>query len=301
MTTPHTDIPTFDGGDHFAPDSPGIRAMRRRDVGASHRMHRHTFFELVLVCSGYGSHVTDDGEYELHQGNVFLVKPGSVHGYKNRRGVEIINLLYSPERMLIDLDRLADCVGYQAFFLTSPSLADDFRFRNNLTLEGQRLTMANDLVREIEVEQQQARPGWRLAVTAAFVRLVLLISRTVADSDYGEYDETMRISEILQYISSHYREPLRIREIAQRSGMSVRTLERLFQGSLNTTPSAYINDVRLTSARKLLVESCQPISEIAFATGFRDSNYFTKLFTREFRMSPRAYRKKACDPDAGAR
>jgi len=256
-------------------------------------MHRHTFFELVLVCSGYGSHVTDDGEYGLHQGNVFLVKPGSAHGYRNRKGVEIVNILYAPARLTIDLSRLAECAGYQAFFQTSPNLSDEFRFRNNLTLAPERMAIANALVREMEVEQQQARPGWQVAVTTSFARLVLVISRTIADAEYGEYDEMIRINRILQYVAHHCHEPLHISQIAKHSGLSVRSLERLFRSSLDTSPGAYLNDVRLARARELLVTANRPISEIAFATGFQDSNYFTKLFTRTFGMSPRTYRKRA--------
>lgn len=294
MASPgNADIPTFAEGEHFPPDNPGIHVMRRKNLGESHRMHRHTFFELVLVCSGYGSHVTEDGEYSLRQGNVFLVKPGCAHGYRNRKGVEIVNILYAPTRLLIDLGHLAECAGYQAFFQTSPNLSDEFRFRNNLTLDNERMAEAGKLVREIELEQQQARPGWQVAVTASFARLVLLISRTVADAEYGEYDEMIRINRILQYISRHYQDPLRVTEIARQSGVSIRTLERLFRSSLNTTPGAYLNDIRLDKARELLLESSQSISEISFATGFRDSNYFTNLFSRRFQMSPRAYRKHA--------
>jgi AraC-like DNA-binding protein/uncharacterized cupin superfamily protein len=294
----NTDIPTFGDGDHFPMDNPGIFAMRRRNVGESHRMHRHTFFEIVLVCSGYGSHVTDEGEYPLRQGNVFLVKPGCAHGYRNRKGVEIVNILYAPSRLTIDLSRLAGCAGYQAFFQTSPNLSDEFRFRNSLTLNPERMATANALVREMEVEQQQARPGWQVAVTASFARLVLLISRTIADAEYGEYDEMIRINRILQHIARHCHEPLRISQIAKEAGLSVRTLERLFRSSLNTSPGAYLNDIRLANARELLLSSSRPISEIAFATGFRDSNYFTKLFTRTFEMSPRAYRKRAGKQDS---
>lgn len=289
----NTDIPTFGDGDHFPLDNPGIFVMRRRNVVESHRMHRHTFFEIVLVCSGYGSHVTDGGEYPLRQGNVFLVKPGGAHGYRNRKGVEIVNILYAPSRLTIDLSRMTECVGYQAFFQTSPNLSDEFRFRNGLTLNPERMAAVNALAREMEVEQQQARPGWQVAVTAAFARLVLLISRTIADAEYGEYDEMIRINRILQYIACHCHEPLRISQIAKDAGLSVRTLERLFRYSLSTSPGAYLNDVRLAKASELLVSSNRPISEIAFATGFRDSNYLAKLFTRRFGMSPRAYRRKA--------
>ena len=47
---------------HFSKDGPGISVVTRRYPAGDEVIHEHDFFELVLVRSGVGLHVTEEGE-----------------------------------------------------------------------------------------------------------------------------------------------------------------------------------------------------------------------------------------------
>ena len=55
---------------------------------------------------------------------------------------------------------------------------------------------------------------------------------------------------------------------------------------------AKINEVRLQNAKRLLRSTGMSITEIAYAVGFSDSNYFSSVFKKHTGMTPGEYRSK---------
>ncbi len=84
---------------------------------------------------------------------------------------------------------------------------------------------------------------------------------------------------------------LTLSELARRSGFSAQHLNRLFNRTLGTTPLRYLARVRLERAAALLREGRLTISEISRRVGFRDPDYFSRQFSREYARSPAAYRQ----------
>ena len=80
--------------------------------------------------------------------------------------------------------------------------------------------------------------------------------------------------------------PLREEEFAQTFGMSARHLRRLFERELGRTPKQIADAMRLDFARKLVVESTLPMTEIAYTAGFRSLRRFNDAMQQRFRRSP---------------
>ncbi|MFZ1470619.1 MAG: GlxA family transcriptional regulator [Paracoccaceae bacterium] len=78
--------------------------------------------------------------------------------------------------------------------------------------------------------------------------------------------------------------------IATHLGISTRQLERLFGKYLNTSPKRYMVELRLHRARNLIVQTEQPIAQIAMACGFNSTSHFSKVFRNHFGSSPLARR-----------
>ncbi|ABF65427.1 transcriptional regulator, AraC family [Ruegeria sp. TM1040] len=87
--------------------------------------------------------------------------------------------------------------------------------------------------------------------------------------------------------------PLSTAEVAERAGISVRHLERLFLTHLNTTPAKHYMQLRLKLANKLITDTNLPIAEIAFASGFASSTSLSRAYRREYNMTP--YQVRARD------
>ena len=88
-------------------------------------------------------------------------------------------------------------------------------------------------------------------------------------------------------------------ELARELHVSARHLERLFQDELGMSPSEFARKLRLKRAYDLLVETAQPISEVALDTGFADGSHFSRRFRDAYGLSPSQVRRNARGPRRG--
>jgi AraC family transcriptional regulator of adaptative response / DNA-3-methyladenine glycosylase II len=92
----------------------------------------------------------------------------------------------------------------------------------------------------------------------------------------------------------HDRETIELDEesFAGRFGVSARHLRRLFNEEIGKSPKQLSFENRLNLARKLLVESALPVTQVAFAAGFRSIRRFNEAFKERFSKSPSQLRRK---------
>ncbi|WP_146344367.1 GlxA family transcriptional regulator [Phaeobacter marinintestinus] len=86
--------------------------------------------------------------------------------------------------------------------------------------------------------------------------------------------------------------PLPLTEIARRSGQSPRSLQTQFRDRLNTTPQAHYLHLRLTEAMRLVIDTDQPLQDVALATGFASQSSFARAFKAAHGRSARDIRLK---------
>jgi DNA-binding response OmpR family regulator len=77
--------------------------------------------------------------------------------------------------------------------------------------------------------------------------------------------------------------------LADEVGLSRRQLGRRLKAAAGLSPSGYLRLMRLERAAQLLSQQAGSVQEIAYQVGFRDSDYFSKLFRQAFGVAPSAY------------
>ncbi|MBB3046679.1 transcriptional regulator GlxA family with amidase domain [Litorivivens lipolytica] len=98
------------------------------------------------------------------------------------------------------------------------------------------------------------------------------------------------IALVQSYISKHFSGPIQLSQLAEQAGLSERSLTRRFKQATGQSPLDYLNTIRLRTARELLQQSNLAISDIAQTSGILDPNYFSRLFRREYGVTPKQYR-----------
>ena len=96
----------------------------------------------------------------------------------------------------------------------------------------------------------------------------------------------------LDYIGQNLHRPIRAEELAEYSGVSVRSLSDRFRRELGASIPAYIQGERLREAAYLLTASELSLSEISSYLQFSSQSYFTKRFREHFGCTPNQYRKR---------
>ena len=100
-----------------------------------------------------------------------------------------------------------------------------------------------------------------------------------------------RILTMMAYIQENYAAKLTLEDIAASAAVSTRECLRCFQAAIHQSPMDYLISYRVQAAAKLLETTNLSITEVAMATGWGSSSYFTKMFHRLQGKTPNAHRK----------
>jgi len=82
-----------------------------------------------------------------------------------------------------------------------------------------------------------------------------------------------------------------LEEVASDCNLSISRFAHLFAEQMGLGPKAWINDIRLQKARKLLLTTDEKISRIGSLVGYEDPAHFTRYFSKNMGCSPRHFRR----------
>jgi AraC-like DNA-binding protein len=99
-----------------------------------------------------------------------------------------------------------------------------------------------------------------------------------------------KIRQAVRYINENYRSDIRLPAAAEEAGMSPSHFSRVFKKVMGLSYQEYLNDRRITKAKKLLRTSTRSVSEIAVSLGFADPTGFGRIFRKLTGQTPSAYR-----------
>jgi len=95
-----------------------------------------------------------------------------------------------------------------------------------------------------------------------------------------------------RYIWKNYTRKLSLQEIAEASGLSAPYFSTVFKEEMGENLSNYLNRLRVEKAATMLVTTDVPISGVAFACGFEDQSWFSKIFKNNTGFTPGKYRER---------
>ena len=255
-------------------------------------LHTHDFTELVIVLAGSARHMTDEGEYSIHPGDVFVIPPGVAHGYTGCDRLELVNIVYEITLLNLPDTSLIGFPGYRALFMLEPAFRSHHEFKGRLHLPPDKHREVTQLVRDLEEELSHHKDGFHFICLTLLMQIIGQLSRVYAEIETATSRSFLRLARVLQHIEIHYADCLKLEDLAKTAGMSNRTLQRRFQESFAMSPIYFLNRLRIGKACKELLRSNSTITEVAERVGILDSNYFSRLFQQLVGISPSAYRKK---------
>ena len=99
----------------------------------------------------------------------------------------------------------------------------------------------------------------------------------------------------MQLMQENLETPLSNREIAQRTGLGVKTLERRFLNEIGDPPGRIYKKTRLQAARNLVENTRLPISEISIRVGYENAAALSRAFRQLFNVTPQQLRSGGLD------
>ncbi len=265
----------------------GIELIRARFGGHAYDPHAHDEYLIGVTEAGVQGFNCRRIAHRSTPGTAILMEPGERHdGHAAAEPGFTYRMLYLPPGWL--RRRLSDLVE-------APAAWPEFRRTlSDATGLGAAVLAAHSALRE-------ERP--RIVRDAALDRLVLSLRSDLIQ--HGALPEVRfaprAAARARAALEERMAEDIGIDDLAAEAGMSRFRLSRAFKAAYGLAPHAYLIELRLRAARRLLAQGSPP-AEVASAVGFADQSHLGRWFRRAFRLTPAAYRYLCTNlPDGQAR
>jgi AraC-like DNA-binding protein len=99
-----------------------------------------------------------------------------------------------------------------------------------------------------------------------------------------------RVEKIMQYINNNFDRNITLNDAAKIAGMTEVAFSRFFKVRTGKTFVETLNDVRLGNASRMLIDTTQSISEVAYKCGFNNMSNFNRVFKKKKVCTPKEFR-----------
>jgi AraC-like DNA-binding protein len=259
----------------------------RNDPEFEFSWHHHPRFELTHVRASRGLRFVGDSVAPYGPDDLVLLAPGVPHTWQSRgpAGSLHTSLVVQFETGLFGADVLRRLPGTavgrmlvrarQGLAFRSSTVAA-VRAHLDRLMSLSPLAQLGDLCHVLD----------RLAVAEDVE--ALSSRRFVADFDQVSADPLDRVCRLVE---RRIGGRLTLEEVAAEAAMSVSTFTRAFKRATGRSFVRYLNQVRISLASQLLIETDRKISDVAAEVGCPNLSHFNALFLREKGRTPRAYRR----------
>lgn len=111
-----------------------------------------------------------------------------------------------------------------------------------------------------------------------------------AEPENGNIRMSAVAENIRQYISEHYQEEISLQSVAEKMNYSDAYFCKIFKQCFDKSFIVYLTEYRMEQAKKLLADVRINVKDVSVSVGYRDSNYFAKVFKRAVGSTPTEYR-----------
>ncbi len=258
--------------------------------------HYHDFIEIALILRGQGVQIVDNNEYVVSAGDVFVLQGMQRHYFKDAKGLEIVNIMYDDKFKNLIPSAVKQMEGYKALFILEPQYRVLHHFKNRLHLDRSDMAKLEYVINTMITEQNSRQEGYKIVIANRLQELIVLLSRYYSRLEATEAQALVRIGKVIDFMESNYNTNIYLDTLAEMSNMSTRNFQRIFKKAVGSAPNAYLMQIRLQKARKLLRDSDISIADIAAEIGFTDANYFIKCFKKETGTTPVKFRMRYVVP-----
>lgn len=248
--------------------------------------HRHArLHQVLLIQSGEGNVNLDDNVYPLHSDVLVNVPPGHVHAFRFTQGTCGWVTTLAVEL----LDEIFVRVG-------------DIRRDLNRPCVGQSTEPIRFIMQQIWQEFSGESKARALVLRGLSTTLLGWVARAMNDIDPANpfLRESSLIQRFKQLVELHFLSHWRVSDYAQALSISPTHLNRLARVATGVSASGVIEARTMREARRHLAYTNLSVTTIAYTLGYTDPAYFSRVFTKDAKLSPRAFRSKVAGGDDAA-
>ncbi len=249
-------------------------------------LHYHPEYELTLIIKGQGRRFVGDHVGNFEAGDLVLLGSNLPHFWRsdtfsknNEELHEAIVIQFSTCFVTNVLNKLPECRSVVSLLNASKG---GIRFSEKLA----------PYIWEVFENEGVSR---LLAFIKALEQLAISENQELLASEgfniKPDETENERMRKILEFTLENYKEDISLETIAEIANLTVPSFCRYFKSRTRKTYIYFLNEIRLSNARKMLIDNQLDISQISIECGFQNLSHFHRIFKNQTGVTPMAYRR----------
>ena len=250
---------------------------RKRHQFVQSNVHYHNYYELFYLEYGECNYTIENNIFKVRANQLLIVSPLTMHiaSYTKKSSRKIIS--FSTDFVApVFINHLAKNENPYVFY--------NDKSKNLL-----------ELLDNITKELQSPDIFSKKAAQSYLTIMLKHILRFPSDSSFFRSDVEIHtpVYKLLDYVQSNYQNDISLKDLSDLLGYTPNYISKLFSSTIGMSFKKYLFMQRIKTAESLLLDSNMTITEIAYAVGFNDSNYFSTAFKNKYGITPSEYRKNS--------
>jgi AraC family transcriptional regulator, dual regulator of chb operon len=248
--------------------------------------HSHDYYELFMVNRGSAVHRVNGATQSIGKGTVVFIRPDDLHGYEHMsRDFEIINMLV-PAPTMGDVFRYLG-ESFDSSRLTEPRLSVMCQLSPN--------DYAMIVVQLEQLVLSKHRLGPRSEALFRFTLMSVIFRCFPPDPENDKTDMPVWLRGLCLEMMKRQNFTEGMPALHRLANKSPEHLARTFRRYLRTSPTDFINNLRLEYAARTIGSTRTKIVDICGSAGFESLSHFYHLFRTKYGVAPTTFRKMAVD------
>lgn len=242
--------------------------------------HWHNSIEIILPVIG-GANIWIEGEvFDNYGGEISIINSQYIHKSRMLDGTSE----YMGFALQINYNFLKKCF----------SEIDNYYFKQpNKKTERKLIKIIYDIINEYSSQKDYKNVKiYSLIYELIYIMIDKLLVKREGTVKIRNSKDNQKILNITNFIDKHYNDNISITQIAEHFKWSYGYLSKYFKEHVGITIKEYIDNVRITHAKRDLIFTDQTITDIAYLHGFSNLQSFTTVFKKKYNMNPNEYKKK---------
>ncbi|MBO5889716.1 MAG: helix-turn-helix transcriptional regulator [Clostridia bacterium] len=232
-------------------------------------------FDFILSCSENATSYIDNASCKLSPNMVIIRKPGQKSNTKLHFKCYCLHLQVPKEHFLYEE-------------LTS--------FPNYLTFINEKYyhSIFESLIEHI-IKQQTITTDY--FIYSKIFDLIYHIKKDAPQNLNTQHrnlkKEHQSIQKAVNYIKTNFSSVITLKDLGELTGYSPNHFQQVFKSIIGITPQKYLEEVRITRAKYLLIQNEKSITDIAYECGFSSHSHLTRVFKNKTLLTPFEYEQKS--------
>ena len=245
--------------------------------------HWHTSIEIFAVLEGELLFYINNEKYPLHAGELLIVNANEIHS---------VNALKENKTAVIQIPLRQ----FENYFTAQQFIRFEGGIHRETDSENPSDRRLISLVQRLYNVYTERRNGYDFRTISLYYELLYLMVTQYRVTEVEEKElrhnrHLSSLSRITTYMREHYREDLKLSDLAETFGYSDAYLSRMFREYAKVNFKTYLQDIRMAYACRDLLNTDHTIGQIAMDNGFCSSRGFAKDFKKKVGRKKRPSRK----------